>query len=218
MEYIREWLHATGLTKSLIPIPYSDCLLTESDLRNIAPIYFTNGGDLRNSLKVCAQNVSNHPFLPTIHNRKLRGITDDSKEPILYLSRVDRLSSSSVHFTLTRMVYGVQSISRLGTEITRTFCASGCDLFINPRSSLITEFGWSAVHWENGKEIQQDGHLCVQERKYYTNTFIPNNREVSANPGSYTADGIDTPTACSTINSGRPNISTRKSSRSEYKL
>ena len=91
------------------------------------------------------------------------------------------------------MVYGVQSISRLGTEITRTFCASGCDLFINPRSSLITEFGWSAVHWENGKEIQQDGHLCVQERKYYTNTFIPNNREVSANPGSYTADGIDTP-------------------------
>ena len=71
MEYIREWLHATGLTKSLIPIPYSDCLLTESDLRNIAPIYFTNGGDLRNSLKVCAQNVSNHPFFTHKSQQKI---------------------------------------------------------------------------------------------------------------------------------------------------
>jgi hypothetical protein len=52
VEYIRAWLFATGLTKTLIPLPYSDCLLTESNLRNVSPIYFSNGGELRNSLKV----------------------------------------------------------------------------------------------------------------------------------------------------------------------
>lgn len=45
--------------------------------------------------------------------------------------------------------------------------------------SLITEFGWSVVRWENGEEIQEQGHLGVQERRKYSNTFIPNNRDVS---------------------------------------
>ena len=88
------------------------------------------------------------------------------------------------------MVYGVQSISRLGTEIIRTFCASEDGVFIDLRSSLVTEFGWSAVHWENGTEIQRDGHLCVQERRHYTNTYIPNNREVRATQAQ-TAGAID---------------------------
>lgn len=52
VEYIRAWLHATKLTKTMIPIPYSDCLLTESNLKNVSPIYFSDGGELRNSIKV----------------------------------------------------------------------------------------------------------------------------------------------------------------------
>lgn len=45
-------------------------------------------------------------------------------------------------------------------------------------SRLLTEFGWSFVRWEGGKEISEQGHLVVQERRAYTNTYVPNNREV----------------------------------------
>ena len=52
VEYIRYWLHTMGFTKELIPLPYSDCLLTSSRLQNHAPVIFKTGGDLRNALKV----------------------------------------------------------------------------------------------------------------------------------------------------------------------
>ncbi len=44
---------------------------------------------------------------------------------------------------------------------------------------LITEFGWSTIRWENGNEIQQDGHLVVKEHQMYTNSkYVPENRSV----------------------------------------
>jgi len=44
-------------------------------------------------------------------------------------------------------------------------------------SSLITEFGWSLMWWEDGQEVQEQGHLIVDERKNYTNTYVPNHRD-----------------------------------------
>ncbi|KAI0069959.1 hypothetical protein K474DRAFT_1680524, partial [Panus rudis PR-1116 ss-1] len=35
---------------------------------------------------------------------------------------------------------------------------------------MITEFGWSSIHWEDEKEVRDDGHLIVAERRKYTNT------------------------------------------------
>jgi hypothetical protein len=52
VEYIRYWLHAMGLTKELIPLPYSDCLLTSSRLQNHSPVVYKSGTELRNALKV----------------------------------------------------------------------------------------------------------------------------------------------------------------------
>ena len=52
VEYIRYWLHTMGLTKRLIPLPYSDCLLTSSRLQNHAPVVYKTGTELRNALKV----------------------------------------------------------------------------------------------------------------------------------------------------------------------
>ena len=57
VEYIRYWLHTMGLTKELIPLPYSDCLLTSSRLQNHSPVIFKTGGDLRQSLKVSVFNL-----------------------------------------------------------------------------------------------------------------------------------------------------------------
>lgn len=53
-----------GLTKELIPLPYSDCLLTSSRLQNHSPVIFKTGGDLRNSLKVSVFNL----ILPRFRN------------------------------------------------------------------------------------------------------------------------------------------------------
>ncbi|KAI9574729.1 hypothetical protein HD554DRAFT_2010921 [Boletus coccyginus] len=43
--------------------------------------------------------------------------------------------------------------------------------------TLLTEFGWSTVHWEDDEQIGEQGHLIVKEHKYYTNTFVPDHRE-----------------------------------------
>ena len=55
VEYIRYWLHAIGLTKNLISLPYSDCLLTESSLRHVTPVTFKAKEELKSALKVCCQ-------------------------------------------------------------------------------------------------------------------------------------------------------------------
>jgi hypothetical protein len=40
------------LTKEVIPLPYSDCLLLEKDLQYVSPVTYIDGGSLRNALKV----------------------------------------------------------------------------------------------------------------------------------------------------------------------
>jgi hypothetical protein len=52
VDYVRYWLHAMKLTSSTIPMPYSDCMLVDSDLRNVSPVVYKTGGDLRKSIKV----------------------------------------------------------------------------------------------------------------------------------------------------------------------
>src|SRR5712672_256745 len=52
IEYVRYWLHTMDFTKELIPLPYSDCLLTSSRLQNHAPVIYKTGTELRNALKV----------------------------------------------------------------------------------------------------------------------------------------------------------------------
>ena len=52
IDYVRYWLHAMGLTETEIPLPYSNCLLLESSLRQVSPISYKNGGDLRGAIKV----------------------------------------------------------------------------------------------------------------------------------------------------------------------
>ncbi|KAF9268068.1 hypothetical protein L218DRAFT_954456 [Marasmius fiardii PR-910] len=43
--------------------------------------------------------------------------------------------------------------------------------------NVITEFGWSALRWENGKEILEDGHWIVKEHEFYRNgKYVPDNR------------------------------------------
>lgn len=52
VDYIRYWLHAMQLTKTLLPMPYSDCLILSSELKYITPHSYADGGALRGAVKV----------------------------------------------------------------------------------------------------------------------------------------------------------------------
>lgn len=184
MEYIRAWLFATKLTKTLIPLPYSDCLLTESNLRNVSPIFFTNGGELRNSLKVrdltrLTRKItySSHRSLQKIekNNKRLKGANPILKSRRQTFEIVRTFYADKVGIWCACDFEAWDRDHRLFFFVTTLRCLRSHLLRFN---RLITEFGWSLVRWEDGKEIQEQGHLVVKERKGYRNTFVPNNREV----------------------------------------
>ncbi|KAF8663461.1 hypothetical protein AX16_001031 [Volvariella volvacea WC 439] len=56
VDYIRYWLHAMKLTKDLIPVPYSDCLLTTSDLKYVSRVVYPDGRTLRAGIKQIDKN------------------------------------------------------------------------------------------------------------------------------------------------------------------
>ncbi|CAL1700743.1 unnamed protein product [Somion occarium] len=74
---------------------------------------------------------------------------------------------------------------RLGFERIRAFWGekSGTWLAIDFEAwemdhSMITEFGWSLLRWEDGKEVRDRGHLIIQERRqYYNHNYIQGNRD-----------------------------------------
>ena len=142
VEYIRYWLHTIGLTKELIPLPYSDCLLTSSRLRTHSPFVFKTGGDLRNALKIINKN-----------NRKLKGTDSNLDARRLMFERVRSLWS----------------------EQRGTWCAVDFEAWDRDHR-VITEFGWSAVSWNDGEPVEDMGHLIVAEHQTYTNHYIPENR------------------------------------------
>ncbi|KAI0796695.1 hypothetical protein C8Q75DRAFT_206669 [Abortiporus biennis] len=73
---------------------------------------------------------------------------------------------------------------RLSFERIRTYWASkkGTWLAIDIESwdrdhTMITEFGWSLVRWEDGQQIEEMDHLIVAPYKYHRNTYVEDNKE-----------------------------------------
>lgn len=44
---------------------------------------------------------------------------------------------------------------------------------------MFTEFGWSSVRFEEGKEVRENGHAAVKEHRGYRQTFVADERDVS---------------------------------------
>lgn len=63
VDYIRYWLFAMNLTKRMVPLPYSDCLLTESSFKTISPINYINGPALHSAVKVNLVFTSFNPIV-----------------------------------------------------------------------------------------------------------------------------------------------------------
>ncbi|KAJ7094672.1 hypothetical protein B0H15DRAFT_830457 [Mycena belliarum] len=56
VDFIRYWLLSMKLTAGMIPLPYSDCLLTLSELKTVAPVTYKDGGSLRGAVKMIEKN------------------------------------------------------------------------------------------------------------------------------------------------------------------
>ncbi|KAF5344148.1 hypothetical protein D9758_008845 [Tetrapyrgos nigripes] len=144
IDYIRYWLHAMQLTEKIIPLPYSDCLLTEAFLQGVSPVTFKTGGDLKMHLK--EQNKI---------NKKI------SK------SNNSVLANRRRNFEQARNIFLEKKAPWLAIDF------EGWEM----EHGMITEFGYSALHFENGQEVVEDGHWIVKERQLYTNgKYVPDNR------------------------------------------
>ncbi|KAI6163017.1 hypothetical protein EDD17DRAFT_1693935 [Pisolithus thermaeus] len=156
VEYIRYWLHAVQLTKDLIPLPYSDCLLTESNLRHVSPVHFKTREALRTTLKVNRHLIMTSCPKQQIekNNKRLKGV-----DPTL---------------NARRDIF--ERVRSLWTQQQGTWCALDFEAWDRDHT-LLTEFGWSTVRWDCGSKVEEQGHLIVKERRYYTNSFVSNNRD-----------------------------------------
>ncbi|KAF8076494.1 hypothetical protein FPV67DRAFT_1618269 [Lyophyllum atratum] len=143
VDYIRYWLHAMQLTKEMIPLPYSDCLLTESNLRGVSPVVYPDGGSLRGAIKKIDKN-----------NKRLKG-----SNPML---------------TSRRELF--ERVRSFWMEKKGVWCALDFEAW-ELDHTVITEFGWSLFGWRDGEEVQESGHLIIDEHQKYRNSkYVPEHR------------------------------------------
>ncbi|KAF8195795.1 hypothetical protein K438DRAFT_1586723 [Mycena galopus ATCC 62051] len=144
VDYVRYWLHAMQLTAAIIPLPYSECLLTPSEFSNVSPVVYRDGGSLKHSIKNIDKN-----------NKRLK-----NSNPRL-LSRRDAFERSRKYWA-----------DKVGT-----WCALDFEEWERDHS-LLLEFGYRSIHWENGTEVEDFGHFTVKENAMYHNgQFVADNRD-----------------------------------------
>ncbi|PPQ68001.1 hypothetical protein CVT26_007364 [Gymnopilus dilepis] len=151
IDYIRYWLHAMKLTKTIVPLPYSDCLLTESNLKTVSPVVYPDGGSLRNAIKGIDKN-----------NKRLKGSNP----------------------TLTNRRHVFERVRAFWAAKKGVWCALDFEAWERDHT-VLTEFGWSTIGWKEGSQVEDRGHLIVEEAKFYTNgQYVPDFRYVR-DPSSY---------------------------------
>ncbi|KAJ7498820.1 hypothetical protein FB451DRAFT_1203120 [Mycena latifolia] len=66
VDFLRYYLHRMQLTSEMIPLPYSECLLTQAEFSTVAPVIYKDGGSLRGAVKKIDKN-----------NKRLKGANTD---------------------------------------------------------------------------------------------------------------------------------------------
>lgn len=200
IEYIQYWLHAMQLTKDLIPIPSSDYLIRSNDLMNCSPSVYNDPAVLKKAIKVRSRRnrqrarrgarLTNRQTIEK-NNKRLKGA------PSLLTNRRN-------NFEKIRTIWA----AKLGTWLAIDFEAWDRD------HSIITEYGWSLVRWEgtgdDTREVTEDGHLIVREYRGFHQTYVQENRDVSATCARGAGHKPTTPISITT--SGRVRTSTNSPS------
>jgi hypothetical protein len=63
---MRYWLHKMGLTRTLAPLPYSECLVRRSALETLAPVVYKNAKTLKSAVKARVARVPRVPYSLTL--------------------------------------------------------------------------------------------------------------------------------------------------------
>lgn len=138
-------------------------MLVDSDLRNVSPVVYKTGGDLKMSIKVLTSIIwSINDILRSASNKQI----DKNNK---------RLKGANAALNTRRDLF--ERVRTFWRDKVGVWCAVDFEAWDRDHS-LLTEFGWSLVRWEDGKEIEEKGHMIVEERRIYTNTYVPNHREV----------------------------------------
>ncbi|KAJ7638907.1 hypothetical protein FB45DRAFT_904238 [Roridomyces roridus] len=144
VDYVRYWLKAMNLTKELIPLPYSECLLTEAEFSAVSPVQFMTGGDLR----VATKNIDKN-------NKRLKG--------------------SNVGLTQRRAVF--ERVRQMWSSKVGSWLAVDFEEWERDHT-VVTEFGWSSFRYEEGTEVEEQGHFTVAEARSLRNgQYITDVRE-----------------------------------------
>ncbi|KAF9076742.1 hypothetical protein BDP27DRAFT_1312511 [Rhodocollybia butyracea] len=145
VDYVRYYLHKVGLTEKLVPLPYSNCLIREQDLRGVSTQVFRTGGELKKNFKKI--------------DKFSKGLKNSDDPPLAF-----RRSC----FEKARMLWQGK---------TGAWCSIDIEAW-EMDHRLITEFGWSTIHWEEGTEVQGGGHLIVKEYETYRNgKYVADNQK-----------------------------------------
>ena len=71
-----------------------------------------------------------------------------------------------------------ERVQRLFKERKHVFLAIDIESW-EMEHSLITEFGYSAIHWDGEAQVTEDGHWIVKEYETYLNgKYVAENRKV----------------------------------------
>ncbi|KAI1795205.1 hypothetical protein LXA43DRAFT_970852 [Ganoderma leucocontextum] len=193
IEYMRYWLHVTRHTAEPIPIPSSEYLIRPGDLRNVSPDVYSDANVLKRAIKVRRRNrarkcrprrkrrgrrggLQNHPLLVCVSACVCKCCgTDCMFHGTQNIEKNNkRLKGASTLLGARRMVFErVRTLwaAKLGTWLAMDFEAWDRD------HTLLTEFGWNLVQWQDGQQKKDHGHLIVRERRMYTQTYVPNNKD-----------------------------------------
>ncbi|KAI0032045.1 hypothetical protein K488DRAFT_78728 [Vararia minispora EC-137] len=144
VEYIRYWLHAMHLTRELVPLPYSECLIRRSSLQTLAPVVYKDA-------------------------KSLKGADIDKMN-----KRLKKGGGADSGLTARRIVF--EHVRSLWLQNRGVWCAIDIEAW-EMDSTMLTEFGWSFVRWENGQAVEERGHFIVKENRWYTNgKYVPERR------------------------------------------
>lgn len=164
VDYIRYWLHAMQLTKKMIPMPYSDCLLTESDLRSVSPAVYPDGGSLRKAIKASGKSIYGRLLILFL---TMQTIEKNNK----------RLKGANPLLSHRRNLF--ERVRTFWAEKKGVWCAIDFEAW-EMEHTLLTEFGSSFIGWQDNRMISEQQHLIVEEALLYRNSkYVPDYRDVS---------------------------------------
>ena len=185
IEYLRYWLHTMQLTKAPIPLPSSDYLIQQKDLVNHSPDVYSDASVLKRAIKV---RRARHRGGSRRRGRRggQRGrrrtgsSTDTDATPNGALQMIDKNNKKlkkgmDSMLGLRRLLF--ERVRTLWAARLGTWCAMDFEAWDRDHT-LLTEFGWRLVQWVDEQPVKEHGHLIVNERRQYTQHYVPDNRDV----------------------------------------